>query len=553
MSAPKLDALPVISSPAADLTEPYGVLPAGQASKKAEDLTESRTQRPLRHQATTSQTVHLGDTIPLKGARRASQQPDGTYREAAPQLHLSTTYACNLSCTYCSFRSRMAADGRPVSMPDSVASEAIGFCREHLEAVGARHLRVDFGLTGESLLRPGNHDDLYDMVQSTLQDLPVRSARAGVHVTNGTLGDGGAGDGVVKPPQDVSLDGPRDVHDAVRRRLNGAGSYDAVAEMARRSLARHPDVGVSCVLTARATDFTRIFRHLYEEIGFRSIYMKPVNLPPGDSLALDFATLPNFIKGYRELISFLSSGSDAEVLDKLGSLDREDFFMRYFYRVRHGDKMRHRCGAGRSGVYVDTDGALFPCAHFIGKKGHEVGSVHNGFDEESLKPYRVPVDERPTCASCPAMWQCGGCHYQAVLANGDSLTPDEAKCDLIRFLVSQARTLIGELAESRPDVLAALPATAEFSKRLYHEGETSFDSFSLVDAGNRVGLGNDKKYGAVGVCVGHESMSDSRLALIVSAVERAAVGAVQQTAERHGGIGSLPQYSAVPSPASWQA
>ncbi len=93
------------------------------------------------------------------------------------------------------------------------------------------------------------------------------------------------------------------VHDDMRRLPNGRGTYALVRRTARRVLERHPLVGVSAVLTARHPRFDEVFLHLYENIGFRCIYMKPVNTTRETDYGLSPKTVDTFKSGYDALVS----------------------------------------------------------------------------------------------------------------------------------------------------------------------------------------------------------------------------------------------------------
>lgn len=379
------------------------------------------------------------------------------YKESVPQLQLSLTYACNMNCSYCSFRSRMNEDGRPLNMPHATTLEAVDFfVREVLG--NARHARIDFGLTGETFLRHKIHAALKEEIRSRVAGLPLRSISVGPNTTNGTLSEEIGIDAAMGPPQDISCDGPKDVHDPVRPFTDGRGSYDELVPLIKRVLQRHPDIGVTAVITARCVDIARIFLHLYHELGFRSLYLKPVNLPPSDPNGLNPRTVDLFCKGYSQLVDLFIAAPPGDKLSYLAALNEEDYFMRFFHRIANRTRNTYRCGAGKSGAYVDTDGNLFACAHFIGKTGFEIGNVRDGFDEAKRNQYRaLTVDSREPCRSCWAKYVCGGgCYYQAVLANGAIDRPDEAKCTLIRHLTAEAIRLYEHLATSHADVLAAL-------------------------------------------------------------------------------------------------
>jgi uncharacterized protein len=381
------------------------------------------------------------------------------YAEAIPQLQISMTDACNMSCSYCSFRKRVHADGKPVNMPASTARKAIDFFAA--EFGSSPYARIDFGLAGEPMLRRKTHSTLLEWIGEALAPTGIEVAWAGPMVTNATLAlDDPDLLESLGPPQDISCDGPEEVHDTFRPYNDGSGTYQDVVKVVRHVLKKHPGIGGSAVLTARFNHFDEIFLHLHEELGFQSIYMKPVNASHDVDYGLNFETLPRFIEGYQRLIDLILAQDAEKRLAYLLTLNPEDFFMRYFYRLLNRNHQIYRCGAGKSGAYVDTNGKLYPCAHFIGKSGWDIGDVENGFDPVKQQPYiDAHVDTREPCKSCWARYLCGGgCYYQAVLAHGDFNTPDLAKCDLIRFLCTQAVRLLSTLEEETPAVLDALRA-----------------------------------------------------------------------------------------------
>ncbi|GAA4263456.1 radical SAM/SPASM domain-containing protein [Dactylosporangium darangshiense] len=382
------------------------------------------------------------------------------YREPVPQLQLSLTDVCNMGCTYCSFRDRVHADGKPVTMPLETARRAIDFYGRQVVGAGAGYGRIDFGLAGETMLVRHLHDQVQRLIEDGLAASDVAIVWSGPNVTNATLSMSDKLAATLGAPQDISIDGPRDVHDRVRFYTNDrGGTYDDVRSVLDQVLQRHPGMGVSAVLTAYCTDFARIFSHLFDEIGARNIYMKPVNARHDVDYALNAETLPVFQEGYRALVEHILAHPPQGILDRLLALSPEDYFMRFVYRVKDRTVQTYRCGAGKSGAYVDTNGNLYACAHFIGKSGWHIGHVDTGFDEEKRRHFtEMTVDTRPACQGCYARYVCGGgCHYQAVLANNDISRPDEVKCELIRFLTRLAVRLVATLQQMHPQVLAALP------------------------------------------------------------------------------------------------
>ena len=393
------------------------------------------------------------------------------YLECAPQLQISMTDACNMRCTYCSFRSRLYNDEKPLNMPMQKALAAIDFFSGAIDP-RAPQARIDFGLSGEPMLRSKTHPQLLAHAKKTFSDSRLEAVWTGTNTTNATLIlEKGLVDRI-GPPMDISCDGPKHVHDRFRRYKNGSGSYDDVLAAAKEILPGYPQLGVSAVLSAMHTDFVEIFLHLFDRIGFRNIYMKPVNVEPEVPFGLNAETLPLFVRGYSELTDYFLSLAPRQTLECLTSLSRDDFYMRFVYRIMERSRQVYRCGAGKSGVYVDTNGLLYPCAHFIGKSRWHIGILETGIEDEKRDLFfSQHVDLRKGCRTCWARYLCGGgCYYQAVLANGAIDQPDRAKCGLVRHLASEAIRLVGELSERSPEVLAALPAPYYIPAKMLHMG-----------------------------------------------------------------------------------
>ncbi|MCP4704731.1 MAG: SPASM domain-containing protein, partial [candidate division Zixibacteria bacterium] len=57
----------------------------------------------------------------------------------------------------------------------------------------------------------------------------------------------------------------------------------------------------------------------------------------------------------------------------------------------------------------DTNGKLYPCAHFMGCSGWEIGHIQTGFNKEKVDKFiSLHVDSRSSCQPCWAKYLCGG-------------------------------------------------------------------------------------------------------------------------------------------------
>ena len=382
-----------------------------------------------------------------------------SYIEVIPQLELPLTHRCNMRCTYCSFRHFADDANKSMDMDMKTIKQAIKFYRQYLESKKVPYARIDFGVTGEPYLRQNLHETVFKLIEKEFENSSVQRIWAGPYITNATHSNSDNFIDNMGFPQDISCDGPKSVHDNMRKYPNGEGSYDDLYKATQKIIQKHPQIGVSTVLTSEFIKFDQIFLHLYEELGFKCIYMKPVNAIPDKHYSLNASNVELFKQGYTRLVNMILNQPKDKMILYLMALNKEDFFFRYFYRIKDRYKQIHRCGAGKSGVYVDTDGKLYPCAHFIGNSPFDIGNIYDGFNNDLVeKFYGLTIFDREPCKKCWARYLCGGgCYYQSLLANDKIDIPDEAKCDLIRFICMENIRLLSFIRMERSDIYDLIP------------------------------------------------------------------------------------------------
>lgn len=380
------------------------------------------------------------------------------YKEKLPFLQLSLTTHCNLRCKYCSFREREKLNNKPKTQDEKIIKKAINFYFDYLKNINYDYARIDFGVSGEPYLAKNKFDFVFKQIEENFLKLNFKKIFVGPYITNALFDEPNKVSEIISLPQDISCDGPELVHDSMRVDANNKGTYKKLFKVIKKVLKRNPNIGVSTVLTANCTQFDKILFHLHDTLGFNCIYMKPVNVPPNVDYGLNLKTLDQFKKGYTNMINFILSQNDEKLLEYLLSLNSEDFFMRFFYRIKNRSRQLFRCGAGKTGVYTDTDGKLYPCSHFLGKIGYDIGDLDSGFNKKRLIFIEQNVNDRKPCKECWARYLCGGgCYYQSVLANNDITMPDKAKCELIKHLCMEAIRLLLFLHTYKPNILNALP------------------------------------------------------------------------------------------------
>ena len=100
----------------------------------------------------------------------------------------------------------------------------------------------------------------------------------------------------------LSLDGRKEVHDRLRRYLNGRGSYDDIVPKFQKLVKARGGRGyyMRGTYTHYNTDFTEDIFHM-ADLGFRELSMEPVVCAPGEEYALTEEDMPVLCRQYEIL------------------------------------------------------------------------------------------------------------------------------------------------------------------------------------------------------------------------------------------------------------
>ena len=188
-------------------------------------------------------------------------------------LCLHVSHDCNLRCRYC-FADEGAYHSVRETMSLDVAKAAVDFLIR--ESGNRKVLEVDF-FGGEPLMN-------FDVVRETVYYAKSQADKAGkkflfTTTTNGLLLDDEKIKFFNEEMENVvlSLDGRKEVHDAVRKTVSGKGSFDAVIEKIKKFVRSRGDKHyyVRGTFTAKNLDFSKDVLFLADN-GFDSISMEPV-------------------------------------------------------------------------------------------------------------------------------------------------------------------------------------------------------------------------------------------------------------------------------------
>ena len=352
-------------------------------------------------------------------------------------LCLHVSHDCNLRCKYC-FADEGAYHSVRETMSFEVAKSAIDFL---LENSGNRKvLEVDF-FGGEPLMN-------FDVVKRTVYYAKAEAEKRGKRflfttTTNGLLLDDETIRFFNEEMENVvlSLDGRKEVHDAVRKTVNGKGSFDAVIEKIKKFVRCRGDKHyyVRGTFTAKNLDFSKDVLFLADE-GFDSISVEPVvtDIP---ELQIREEHLSQIEREYEAL---------CDEYVKREAEGKGFHFFHFNIDLEGGPCLSKRvsaCGAGNEYFSVVPNGDIYPCNQFAGDRKWRMGNVTEGrLDGDIRKQFAQScLFTRKKCGDCFAKFICsGGCNANNYHYNGDIDTPYEMTCAMMKKRIECAMHVLAE-------------------------------------------------------------------------------------------------------------
>ncbi len=350
-------------------------------------------------------------------------------------LCLHICHDCNLRCKYC-FADEGAYHSAREMMSLETAKAAIDFL---LRNSGDRKvLEVDF-FGGEPLMN-------LNVVKQTVYYAKEEAAKRGKRflfttTTNGLLLD----DDVIRFFNEemenvvLSLDGRPEVHDAVRKTVNGKGSFALVIDKIKKFVRSRGDKHyyVRGTFTAKNLDFSKDVLFLADN-GFDSLSMEPVvtDIP---ELQIREEHLPAIEKEYEALCE--------EYLRREAAGEGFNFF-HFNIDLEGGPCLQKRvsaCGAGNEYFSVVPNGDIYPCHQFAGDAKWRMGNVFEGrIDAEIRGEFASScLFTRKKCGDCFAKFICsGGCSANNYHYNGDINDPYEMTCAMMKKRIECAMHIL---------------------------------------------------------------------------------------------------------------
>ena len=352
-------------------------------------------------------------------------------------LCLHICHDCNLRCRYC-FADEGAYHAAREMMSRETAKAAIDFL---LKNSGKRKvLEVDF-FGGEPLMNLG-------VIKETVYYAKEEAAKLGkkflfTTTTNALLLDDETIEFLNAEMENVvlSIDGRKEVHDAVRKTVNGKGSFDAVIEKIRKFVRSRGDKHyyVRGTFTAKNLDFSKDVLFLADQ-GFDSISMEPVVTDIPD-LQIREEHLPAIKREYEALCD--------EYLRRDEAGEGFNFF-HFNIDLEGGPCLQKRvsaCGAGNEYFSVVPNGDIYPCHQFAGDPKWKMGDVFEGKLDPAIRAKFANscLFTRKKCGDCFAKFICsGGCSANNYHYNGDIEEPYRMTCEMMKKRIECAMHILAE-------------------------------------------------------------------------------------------------------------
>ena len=359
----------------------------------------------------------------LLNAPETSARPVKSNEVKALCIHIC--HDCNLRCRYC-FADEGAYHSAREFMSEQTAKKAIDFLIAN--SGNRRILEADF-FGGEPLM-------CLDVIKNVVAYAREQGQKYGkkflfTTTTNALLLDDDAIDFFNREMENVvlSLDGRREVHDAIRKTVNGKGSFDIVLPKINKFVQSRGNKSyyVRGTFTAKNLDFSDDVIFLAEQ-GFDSISMEPV-VTDIDDLAIKPEHLPAIKAEYERLCDrYLEMWKEGRGFN----------FFHFNIDLEGGPCLAKRvsaCGAGNEYFSVVPNGDIYPCHQFAGDPAFKMGNVYEGVLNGDIRRTFAEscLFTRKNCDGCFAKFICsGGCSANNYHFTGDIQTPYTITCEMMK-------------------------------------------------------------------------------------------------------------------------
>ena len=203
----------------------------------------------------------------------------------------------------------------------------------------------------------------------------------------------------------ISLDGPREIHDALRQFPSNGGSHEIVVE----NIQRLNDAGIDFTIGAT---FTRIHLEMGVTVTDLLAYFNSLhalradvatviaNSHPTLDLYSDNQIFFSYLKSLRNAVNYWF---DSWSQDKPMVFE---YVARILHLLMDNPKREFLCPAGHSILAIGPNGHVYPCHMFIGDNEYSLGEISS---HEPFTAFEIPITKDKCCRDCWAASLCITC------------------------------------------------------------------------------------------------------------------------------------------------
>lgn len=311
-------------------------------------------------------------------------------------VNVMTTYACNLACPYCY---QGHGDILDTTMTPQTADAVLQFVKTYSRESNCRKISLML-YGGEPLLNPRQAFQLIDGLKAWADDNGVDFGSG--FITNGTLFTPEVVERMKATPQRINqltLDGPKHIHDRRRIRKNGQGTYDRIIQ-SLELLSEHRIPNVFLRIDVDKDNASHM-DELLDDLKARSLQHIPIG----------FGLIQAKSQACSSWWNFCLRGEESKLL--LPDIWRKALDRGFDVRLRPHVFFVY-CGAQTNfSIMIDPSGDVYKCSNFLGQREHRVGSIREDgsmtglnyeyFDWMSRNPLAFEA-----CRACTYLPLCGG-------------------------------------------------------------------------------------------------------------------------------------------------
>lgn len=242
----------------------------------------------------------------------------------------------------------------------------------------------------------------------------------------------------------ISLDGPKNIHDANRRMVDGSPTFDKV--MKGIDFLRKYEIPISVRSTATKQGNIDSLYDFFADQNFDIHTIGIVDYPmekPQTDYQLDFQTYNKFVeKGQHTVMKgcfdVLAGKKDSFVAKQMSMAYQKSFEKRKEYPFL--------CGGGCWFVTFGIDGYIYPCNRVVGNEYFRIGDIENGLNKDKMAKILCQyLKSTKDCNSCWAEPLCKRrCFHQRMCKNGFTQIPEEL-CDIYRNSFAESLVFAHEM------------------------------------------------------------------------------------------------------------